>query len=683
MIDCNLLDPYENMKKVEEEENDATDLSPVDALRKLRRSSCKRIAEDTDAFCEKYKDKWLVSVAKMQEDSLTVFAAIHMDVLKKDTVNSVCNKYTEQLDIKARIVSVREITEEESKKLFMQSRRGGFINTAVLLWEREYFFYRSPGIFDVEENIVSGGYKKSEAMLKSKKIVCDNTMLPEIERIFKKSDIDKFVGHPVHYKIICKDKKTTEEIIDTIIGSLYKNNRLISRRYAKFCAGIEETRAEEELEVLYEFMLGGTVVIDFDLSESNSVYSFVTEKQNEIIGKFISLYKHKVLTFIRFDNIQDETNSLFCGLAEDIKFVEISEEIIKKKRAVEYLKLLAKDTGLEIEGKVIDEIANNPKGYSVAELKSIYDGWVSNHLRENIYLQYANLQSEKKIKIGSRPNALSELDSLVGLENVKSLVRQSVDYFKAQKIYNEKGINMERPSMHMVYTGNPGTAKTTVARLYAEILKENEILSVGNLYEVGRNNLVGKYVGWTAKLVKKHFEMAKGSVLFIDEAYSLLDERSGMYGDEAINTIVQEMEKMRDDIVVIFAGYPDRMKEFISRNNGLKSRISFHLEFPDYNLSQLMGIMELMLKKRNMKISGGAQEKTMDIFGTALKTVDFGNGRFVRNILEKALMKQSSRLLKMDPDKITKETASYLIADDFDLPVMDKHKQFGFRLNNE
>ena len=130
--------------------------------------------------------------------------------------------------------------------------------------------------------------------------------------------------------------------------------------------------------------------------------------------------------------------------------------------------------------------------------------------------------------------------------------------------------------MHMVFTGNPGTAKTTVARLFARILKENGVLSKGDLIECGRSDLVGKYVGWTAVQVKNMFKKAKGSVLFIDEAYSLCDDRSGSYGDEAINTIVQEMENNRDDMVVIFAGYPKEMNDFLDRNPGLRSRIAFH-----------------------------------------------------------------------------------------------------------
>ena len=166
---------------------------------------------------------------------------------------------------------------------------------------------------------------------------------------------------------------------------------------------------------------------------------------------------------------------------------------------------------------------------------------------------------------------------MIGLTKAKAVIAQALDYYKAQKLFREKGISLERPAMHMVFTGNPGTAKTTVARLFAQIMKENGLLPVGDLIEVGRADLVGKYVGWTAPTVKAKFAAAKGSVLFIDEAYSLVDDKDGLFGDEAINTIVQEMENHRDDIVVIFAGYPDKMEQFLQKNPGLRSRIAFHM----------------------------------------------------------------------------------------------------------
>lgn len=167
----------------------------------------------------------------------------------------------------------------------------------------------------------------------------------------------------------------------------------------------------------------------------------------------------------------------------------------------------------------------------------------------------------------------------------------------------DRGIQKERASFHMVFTGNPGTAKTTVARLFAEIMKDEKVLPTGNFVEVGRAELVGDHVGATAPLVKRKFKEAQGGVLFIDEAYSLCDSYENGFGDEAINTIVQEMENHRDDVIVIFAGYPEPMQKFLDRNSGMLSRIAFHVKFEDYSIDELCDITKLLLSRKQMTIT--------------------------------------------------------------------------------
>ena len=199
-------------------------------------------------------------------------------------------------------------------------------------------------------------------------------------------------------------------------------------------------------------------------------------------------------------------------------------------------------------------------------------------------------------------------------------------------------------------------------------MRENGLLSRGHLVEVGRGDLVGKYVGWTAQTVQKKFEQAEGGVLFIDEAYALVDDRSGSYGDEAINTIVQEMENHRDDMVVIFAGYPDRMEEFLQKNPGLRSRIAYHVPFADYSVEELCSIAALTARKKGLHLDDRAQEKLASVFETARRQADFGNGRYVRNIIEKAKMAQATRLLAKDYESLTQEDITTLSAEDIEMP---------------
>jgi AAA+ superfamily predicted ATPase len=185
---------------------------------------------------------------------------------------------------------------------------------------------------------------------------------------------------------------------------------------------------------------------------------------------------------------------------------------------------------------------------------------------------------------------------------------------------------------------------------------------------VGRGDLVGKYVGWTAQTVQSKFKAAIGGVLFIDEAYSLVDDRSGSFGDEAINTIVQEMENHREDVVVIFAGYPNEMEKFLQKNPGLRSRIAFHVPFADYNANELCEIAALMGKQKGITFDTEATEKLESVFEDARKQSDFGNGRYVRNILEQAKMNQASRLLEYDFEDITTEEITTIKAVDIVIP---------------
>lgn len=226
--------------------------------------------------------------------------------------------------------------------------------------------------------------------------------------------------------------------------------------------------------------------------------------------------------------------------------------------------------------------------------------------------------------------------------------------------------------MHMIFSGNPGTAKTTVARLFARIMRENELVSKGQLIEVGRGDLVGKHVGWTAPTLQAKFKAASGGVLFIDEAYSLVDDRGGSFGDEAINTIVQEMENHRADVVVIFAGYPDKMKGFLEKKPGLRSRIAFHVPFADYTSGELCEIAQLISRKNGMTLHPDATKKLEAVFEIAKKQSDFGNGRYVRNVFEMAKMNQASRLLERDFDTISTADVTTITADDIVLPTVKK-----------
>lgn len=278
-------------------------------------------------------------------------------------------------------------------------------------------------------------------------------------------------------------------------------------------------------------------------------------------------------------------------------------------------------------------------------------------------------QSKGKKATGAckHKTSMDELQELIGLSEAKKIIGQASAYAKMQLLCKERGIPHKPISLHMLFTGNPGTAKTTVARLTAKILKESGFLSKGDLIEVGRCDLVGKYLGWTAKQVQEKFKEAEGSVLFIDEAYALVDDRAGSYGDEAINTIVQEMENHRNDMVVIFAGYRKPMEHFLECNEGLNSRIAFRVNFPNYSEEELMQILRKIVRENGREISIEAAQAARELICRDMSQPGFGNGRYVRRLVERAMLSQASRLMSnsQDEDEISNHDLRFISPEDF------------------
>lgn len=245
---------------------------------------------------------------------------------------------------------------------------------------------------------------------------------------------------------------------------------------------------------------------------------------------------------------------------------------------------------------------------------------------------------------------LDELNALVGLEKVKSKVQDLIVYQKIQKMRREQNLHSAKNTLHLAFTGNPGTGKTTVARIVGRIYKQIGLLSKGHFVEVSRTDLIAGYQGQTALKVKKVIEQAKGGVLFIDEAYSITEnDHTDSYGRECLTELTKALEDYREDLVVIVAGYTEPMNQFFESNPGLKSRFNTFIEFNDYSSNELDEILVSMCKKNDYILTDEVKEKIHFYFEqqTSSKDKSFSNGRLVRNLFDDLVMNHARRVINV------------------------------------
>ncbi len=418
------------------------------------------------------------------------------------------------------------------------------------------------------------------------------------------------------------------------------------------------------------------------LYEAIQTFSYINNPNR----KDISLYQLEQdlnLSNLSFITIHDLEGIALEGLKEQTKFYHQLEELLKKNRK---MILLLSGTKKELSNfflgkeKIRDQYFKFSIIESVPELQALYqevlthlnlnepqkiellDYMQKTYLKEEDYLTYQNnlinyISFHKEIPKIEQPKTLeeifAELNELVGLEKVKKVLHELVEFMNLKEKAGDT-LNLKSVNLHMVFLGNPGTGKTTIARLIANILYQLKYIKENKIVEVSSKDLVAEYVGQTAPKTMQVIEKSLNGVLFIDEAYTLASKDTHSYQAEAVATLIQAMENHRDQFVVIFAGYTKEMQEFLNSNSGIASRIGYTLEFDDYTTDELIQIFRNMMTKSGFEVEKDAIKYVEEIITQYRDTENFGNARFVRNIYEKTIIKHATNVKDKKQKRILK-----------------------------
>mgnify|MGYP000867685918 FL=1 len=575
------------------------------------------------------------------------------------------------------IHGLREVTREQFVHRFEVCDKKNYINICNPFYEMN-LNYADSAAFQLTEEILRSRPRLSHAQanLEAEGLLADSSFLAELARIYaEENERRMFYGHPVHYHIAAGNSEAAMAMTRLLARALHANKRLVGQRINRIHSIKDTCFEEEDLEHLLHHAKGGAVVIEMcGCSEEEENYAGSYERVVEYFGKIIRKYQRDTLfILVEFHTQTRALKKLLAYLQEDISFVHIEEGAGNRAQAAAYLQKLDTQSSMpHYSVRELELALGERHTFRASDIHQIHEKLYRDALTAKTYRAYQDIDFYKDtITKKSEQDAKVALQEMIGLKRQKELVRQIVASFAVQKRRTELDMDAQRPSMHMCFTGNPGSAKTTVARLLADILSKENILDTGHFVECGRADLVGRYVGWTAVHVKEKFRAARGGILFIDEAYALMDDRSGSYGDEAINTIVQEMENRREDVIVIFAGYPKKMEAFLATNEGLRSRIAFHVDFPDYTPAELAEILRLIARKKGCTLTEEIVAHCRKRFEAVCRKPDFGNGRFVRNVFEQALMRQAQRLCTLrEGQTLAKEDLRQLTIEDFDVAAL-------------
>lgn len=502
----------------------------------------------------------------------------------------------------------------------------------------------------------------------------------EVSRITENKNKKEFVGHPTNYIFNSFYNFDASNLASNLLYELYQYGRSLSKFiYIPMSGDISY--------MVKGLLIGHNILLNAENIKSVDVEDNILFESNIFRIPPIIMHRSKCLYFIKCRSEGIMMNVLSTLSANNLtNFTIINNTSYNYDEAVALVEIILNDHyqiyDKDIIKKIIDESNYDKREkYHLSDIEFRTKVVTQEHKMMTIFDNYQEAHEKTRNTLVHDKNIDNKFKYFIGLEEPKRLLENIIQVAKFGEWMKSHHHRISDLSNHMVFTGNPGTGKTTMAKMFAEALRECNILSKDDIVHVGRSDLVGKYVGWTANKVKEKFNEAKGGVLFIDEAYSLIDDHKNSFGDEAINTIVDEMEKNRHDVIVIFAGYTQPMKDFIDINPGLKSRISFWIDFPDYSIDELCEILKVIVEKKlHMKITNAAIKYCREIFQKHINDSDFGNARFARNLAHQLLIahairvKDRSNIDDRDMITITKKDAENINLNE----ISSKNNHIGF-----
>ena len=439
-----------------------------------------------------------------------------------------------------------------------------------------------------------------------------------------------------NYNIVIRNNSSYtlyEELILVIAEIYYKNGIIDNPNILYFDQDEFDLYMRKKEKGNYKDIKEGLIVIDLEELRRSP------REIKERIKNMIDQMPTKAFVILEEGFIEGEVNAVLTEyFSWSMKIDTISNEEKEK-----YIKKFMDANKLTYNNEVINELSNNPYYMIKNKLLNILVNSKIKNEKDVSRLLSKDKTLEKRKKDETTKTGLQELDELVGLDEVKEQVKKIISFIKTSKLRN----NM--PMLHMCFNGNPGTGKTTVARIVGKIFAEEQILSDKKVFvEAQRCDLIGKYIGHTAPMTQKMIEKSLGGILFIDEAYSLAsyiqDEGGRDYGAECIATLLKGMEDHRENLCVILAGYTNEMKHMLEVNPGFESRVQFIINFPDYSEEALYNIFKNLCKKEKYKISSNVKDYLIEHFKYAKNNKNFSNARYVRNLYEKVKIEQSYRV---------------------------------------